>query len=139
MSAFDPAAAVTRLFELTNAHDVEGIVSCFASDYMSEQPLHPNRAFVGNEQVRRNWTQILGLVPDLRSRIVRLVSDGDIVWNEFEHSGTRPDGSPHLMRGVNIFGVKDGLIAWGRLYMAPVEDASGGNHEAIGRIAGANS
>lgn len=139
MSASDPVVVVTQLLEFTNAHDVEGIVSCFASDYRSEQPLHPNRAFVGNEQVRRNWTQILSLVPDLHSESIRLFSDGDVVWNEFEHSGTRPDGTPHLMRGVNIFGVEDGLIAWGRLYMAPVENESGGNKEAIGRIAGANS
>src|SRR5438270_12074841 len=109
-------AVVERLRDATNAHDVDAIVACFADDYRNETPLHPARGFVGNEQVRRNWTQILAAIPDLSTEILASATDGDTVWSEWEHRGTRPDGSPHLMRGVIVFGVRDGLIATARFF-----------------------
>ncbi len=118
----DPAAVVERLRDVTNAHDLDEIVSCFAADYRNETPLHPARGFTGNEQVRRNWTQILTAIPDVSTDIVASVADGDQVWSEWEHRGTRPDGSRHLMRGVIIFGVRSGLIATARFFLEPVEE-----------------
>ena len=60
----DPAAVVERLVAATNAHDLDTIVDCFADDYRNETPAHPERGFTGREQVRRNWTQILGAIPE---------------------------------------------------------------------------
>ena len=54
-----------RLCAATNAHDLDGIVGCFAEDYRNETPVHPARGFVGREQVRRNWQQIFAFVPDV--------------------------------------------------------------------------
>jgi len=96
--SWEPIAVVERLCAATNAHDLEGIVACFADDYRNQTPVHPARGFVGNDQVRRNWTQILAAIPDVSSEIVASVADGDTVWSEWEHRGTRADGSPHLMR-----------------------------------------
>ena len=45
----NPMAAIERLVQATNAHDLEGIVSCFADDYTLEVPFHPARSFRGNE------------------------------------------------------------------------------------------
>lgn len=59
--------------------------------------------------------------------------DGDVVWTEWEHRGTRRDGSPHLMRGVVIFGVVDGLAAWARFYLEPVQQAAGTVDDAVNR------
>ena len=56
---------IDRLIQATNEHDLEGIVGCFAADYRNETPAHPARGFVGRDQVRRNWTQILAAVPDI--------------------------------------------------------------------------
>jgi hypothetical protein len=39
--------------------------------------------------------------------------------------GTRPDGSSMTFVGVNIFGVADGRLAWGRIYTELVRDAGG--------------
>ena len=72
-------SAVERLVRATNAHDIEGIVACFADDYTLDAPLHPARSFRGREQVRRNWTQILGAVPDLAVRLLRVAADGAAV------------------------------------------------------------
>jgi ketosteroid isomerase-like protein len=129
----EPTAVLERLRDATNAHDLEGIVACFASDYRNETPLHPARGFVGRDQVRRNWTQILAAIPDVSTEIVASVADGAVVWSEWEHRGTRADGSRHLMRGVIVFGVGDGVIATARFFLEPVEDSNDGVDAAVQR------
>jgi ketosteroid isomerase-like protein len=129
-----PLATIDRLMAATNAHDLEGIVACFADDYALEAPLHPARAFQGNEQVRRNWTQILGTVKDIAVTVLRTACDGDTVWTEQEMVGTRPDGGEHLMRGVFIFGVSAGLIRWGRMFLEPVDTSGVDMSAALGQV-----
>ncbi len=114
-------ATIERLVRVMNAHDLDGIVACFADDYVLDAPTHPARSFSGNAQVRKNWTQILGGVPDIAARIVRSTVDGEAVWTEWEMGGTRRDGAAHLMRGVFIFDVAAGLIRRGRMYLEPVD------------------
>ena len=127
----DAMALVERLSHATNDHDLEALVACFATDYHNETPAHPERGFVGNEQVRKNWAQIFSAVPDLTAKVLRCTAEGDTVWTEWEHRGTRPDGSPHVMRGVVIFGITDGLAAWARFYLEPVQEGAGGVDEAV--------
>ena len=130
---YEMLTVVERLRDAANAHDLDAIVACFAADYCNETPAHPARGFVGREQVRRNWTQILAAVRDVSTEIVASVAAGDTVWTEWEHRGTRSDGSPHLMRGVIIFKVRDGLIATARFFLEPVEDAGIGVDSAVRR------
>lgn len=127
----EPSAVVHELRDATNAHDIERIVACFASDYRNETPAHPARSFVGNEQVRRNWTQILAAIPDISTEIVSSATSGDKVWSEWEHRGTRRDGTAHLMRGVIVFGITAGLISSARFFLEPVEDAGGDVDAAV--------
>ena len=109
------------------------IAACFAPAYRNETPVHPARSFVGNDQVRRNWTQILAAIPDLTARIVASAVSGSTVWSEWEQRGTRPDGSTHLMRGVIVFTVEDGLIAAARFFLEPVDDGIAGVDAAVRR------
>lgn len=118
----DPAAMVERLRQAVNDHDLAALVACFDASYRNETPVHPARGFSGRDQVRRNWEQIFASVPDVTAEVLRCTVDGDTAWTEWEHRGTRPDGSPHLMRGVVIFGVADGLATWARFYLEPVFD-----------------
>lgn len=118
----EPSAVVLRLQAATNAHDLDALVDCFTIDYVSEIPLHPSRSFRGGDQVRQNWAQILAAVPDLHSELVREAVEGGVVWAEWEWTGTRRDGAPHLMRGTTILGVEGRRIAWARFYMEPVVD-----------------
>jgi ketosteroid isomerase-like protein len=129
----EPIAVVERLRDATNAHDLEGIVACFADDYRNETPLHPARGFVGNEQVRRNWTQILAAIPDVSTEILASLADGDTVWSEWLHRGTRADGTRHLMRGVIVFRVRDAVIATARFFLEPVDDVGDGVDLAVRR------
>jgi ketosteroid isomerase-like protein len=116
-----PQAMVERLLRATNQHDLQAIVDCFSPTYRNETPVHPERGFEGQAQVRRNWEQILAAVPDITADLLTCCTDGDTVWTEWEHRGTRRDGSTHLMRGVVIFGVENQVAQWARFYLEPVQ------------------
>ena len=120
-----------RLLEATNRHDLDALVACFAPDFVNETPAHPARSFVGAEQVRRNWAQIFAGVPDLKAAILRDSVDGSRVWTEWEMTGTRADGSPHLMRGVGIFEADGGRFKSLRFYLEPVERGGAGIDQAV--------
>jgi hypothetical protein len=124
MTATDARSFLTTLQDATNAHDLDALVACFAPSYRNEAPAHPGRDFVSPEQVRANWQQIFRFVPDVRARVVRSAVDGSRAWSEWEMSGTRLDGTPHLMRGVIIFEVQDAVATSARFYLEPVDDTS---------------
>jgi ketosteroid isomerase-like protein len=126
-----PMTLVERLLRATNAHDVAAVVECFAEDYENETPAHPARGFRGREQVRRNWTQIFDFVPDLHARVLRCACDDETAWTEWEMTGTRRDGTAHLMRGVIVFGVGDGVAHWARFYLEPVIDDAATVDDAV--------
>jgi ketosteroid isomerase-like protein len=116
---------VARLHAAMNAHDVEAFVACFAEDYDSAQPAHPDRAFRGREQVRANWSAIFSSVPDFRAELVGVTAAGETVWSEWRWEGTQTGGERLDMAGVIVFGVRDEAIAWARLYIEPVEAGAG--------------
>jgi hypothetical protein len=109
-----------RLAAAMNAHDVDAFAACFASDYDSVQPAHPDRAFTGKEQVRKNWTEVFAGVPDFRAELAGASADGDTLWTEWRWTGTGLE-----MAGVIIFGIRGGLIASARLYVENVEHGEG--------------
>ena len=133
-----PGALVERLCRAVNDHDLEALSACFASDYRNETPVHPARGFEGRAQVRRNWEQIFAGVPDISAE-VRWIADRETAWSEWEMRGTRRDGSPHLMRGVVIFGVTESETTWARFYLEPVEEGGHGVDEAVRRAVAAAS
>jgi ketosteroid isomerase-like protein len=129
-----PAGVLDRLAAAMNAHDLEAFLDCFAEDYESEQPAHPARAFHGREQVRKNWSQMFAGVPDFHADVLRSAVDGDTVWTEWRWTGTRQEGSDLDNRGATIFGVREGRIVWGRLYLEQVEEAGAGIDETMSRL-----
>jgi ketosteroid isomerase-like protein len=131
------AAVLARLERATNAHDVDAVTACFAPDYRNDTPAHPERGFTGREQVRRNWEQIFAAVPDVTATVLRSAVNGDEAWSEWEHRGTRRDGSTHVMRGVVIFGVANGLMTWARFYLEPVQEGGGNVDATVRRQVGA--
>jgi ketosteroid isomerase-like protein len=128
---------VARLLDATNAHDVTSLTACFAADYVNDTPAHPFRSFTGRDQVRANWQQLFGSIPDLRASIIGMVvgsAAGDIVWTEWRMTGTRPDGSAHEMAGVILFTIRDAEITHGTFYLEPVERGSGTVDDNIRRV-----
>jgi SnoaL-like domain len=121
----------SRLRAATNAHDIDAFVACFDPEYDSAQPAHPDRAFRGADQVRENWSAIFEGVKDFRAELIRADAAGDVEWSEWRWQGTGLD-----MAGVIVAGVRDGRMAWARLYVEPVETAGAGIEAAVRRMTG---
>ena len=110
-----------HLMAAQNARDAEQMAALFAEEYVSQQPVHPSRAFGGRGQVFANWSSVFAGVPDFNAELLASSVDGETEWAEWDWRGHYTDGSPFAMRGVTILTVRDGLIAQARLYMEPVE------------------
>ncbi|HET7476918.1 MAG TPA: nuclear transport factor 2 family protein [Dermatophilaceae bacterium] len=128
------ADVMSQLLEAMNRHDASAVAAHFATDYRSEQPLHPGRGFGGSQQVRANWSSVFAGVPDFVAERIASATDGDTVWTEMRWHGTHLDGSPFLMGGVIVVGVRDGKIAWARLYMEPVEQEGSDIEAAVQQL-----
>jgi ketosteroid isomerase-like protein len=132
----DEGLVAGRLQAAMNARDIDAFVACFAEDYDSEQPAHPDRAFVGSDQVRENWSAIFGGVPDFSAELLSAASDGGTEWSEWRWRGTQADGTKLDMAGVVVAGVRDGLLQWARLYVEPVEQEGAGIEAAVRDMSG---
>ena len=129
-------ALADRLAQAMNAHDIDAFVALFAEDYDSRQPAHPDRAFRGRDQVRANWSEIFAAVPDFHADLVASAVDGDTAWSEWRWHGTHADGTRLDMAGVIVFGLRDGLLGWARLYVEHVEQAGAGIAAAVSEMSG---
>lgn len=118
--------AMERIQQATNHHDLDELAACFAPDYQSTFPVHPDRAFGGREQMRENWARIFHAVPDIHTELLRTATNGNTIWAEWEWTGTLASGGIFLNRGVTIHGIEDGMTAWVRLYMEPVREGEPG-------------
>jgi ketosteroid isomerase-like protein len=133
----DQTGAVSeRLLQAMNAHDLEAHVACFQEDYRSEQPVHPARTFTGREQVRENWSRLFDSIPDFRAELLRLAIVDDTEWGEWIWRGTKEDGTLLEERGVIILGIRNGRIAWGRLYLEETEREGADIAETVRHMAG---
>ena len=112
-----------RMIQAANRHDLDAMVACFAPDYRSEQPLHPERDFTGQAGVRNNWSFFFTTIPDIQVEILNEVAEGDTVWAELHYHGMQTDGKKLLVRGVILTGIRADQISWARLYIEPVQEA----------------
>lgn len=132
----DTKSVVERFVQAINQHDLEAIVSCFAPDYHDVEPVHPARQISGgNAEVRKRWATVLDGMPDFRTHVERVALEDDTAWIEHDWSGTRSDGTRLHLRGVNVFGIRDGQFASGHIYMETVEEGGIDIEERVRRMA----
>jgi ketosteroid isomerase-like protein len=131
-----PEAVVAHLVERTNAHDLDGLVACFANDYVLTNPVHPSRSFIGVAPVRSNWEQFFTAIPDLHLTVLRTATTSDEVWVEQSMTGTRRDGAAHDLRGIMVLTVREGLVRANSFYLEPVEHGGLSNDETTRMYAG---
>ena len=127
---------IEQMLAAMNRQDVEAAAALMHEDYRSEQPLHPDRAFVGRAQMRANWTAMFAGVPDFRAQVRNSAQSGRTVWTEWDWSGTRTDGGPFHLAGVTLFDIEDGQVVAGRLFMEEVDEDGGGIAEAVRTLSG---
>ena len=123
-----------RLRDAQNRHDLDAFLDCFDPAYRSEQPVHPDRAFTGREQVRRNWAAVFDGMPDFQAELLGSAQAGDARWAEWHWHGTRADGTRLEIRGVTILGIQHDRIVWGRLYLEDVDRSGGNIDQAVQRM-----
>jgi hypothetical protein len=117
-----PKLVFERMIQAANRHDLDTMVACFAPDFRSEQPFHPERNFTGQAGVRKNWSFFFSTMPDYRVEILSEAVEGDTVWAELHFHGTQVDGKKHVTQGVIIQGNQADQIAWARLYIETVQE-----------------
>ena len=110
-----------RMRAALDAHDLDAFLAFFRDDYVGERPRHPGSPVSSRADVRTNWTEIIRDVPDLQVDVPAAVADGNTIWSEWRAYGTARSGATLEVRGVIIFGIQDGQVAWSRMYMEPVE------------------
>ena len=112
---------VEQMRAALDAHDLDRFVGFFHDDYVGERPRHPGAPSSNRDEVRSNWSEVIRDVPDLRIEIPAAIQDGNTIWSEWRAYGTARSGAMLELRGVIIFGVRDGRVAWSRMYVEPVE------------------
>ncbi len=117
-----PKVVFERMIQAANRHDLEAMVACYAPDFRSEQPFHPERDFTGQAGVRKNWSFFFTTIPDIQIEILKEVEEGDTIWAELHYHGTQTDRKKFIVRGVTLTGIQADKIAWARLYIEPVEE-----------------
>jgi len=123
-----PKVVFERMIQAANRHDLEAMVACFAPNFRSEQPFHPERNFVGPAGVRKNWNFFFTTIPDIQIEILGEVEEEDTVWAELHYHGTQTDGKKHAIRGVTLMGIQADQLIWARLY---IETLSGDWQERL--------
>jgi ketosteroid isomerase-like protein len=119
------------------SHDAEAVVACFTEDCHFELPNHPARSFTGRGQARQNWGMIFESVPDLALEVRNTSYDDGRCWVEWEYTGTRLDGTPHLMRGVTIVDVDElGRLSSARFFVDYVDSAETSIGEHLASLQG---
>ena len=117
-----PQGVFERMIQAAYRHDLEALVSCFAPDFRSEQPFHPERDFTGQAGVRKNWSFFFTTIPDIQIEILNEVAEGDTVWAELHYHGTQTDGKKFMVRGVTLSRIQADQIIWARLYIEEVKE-----------------
>jgi ketosteroid isomerase-like protein len=118
MNSDEPEALklVMRVQQCWNTHDLDGLLSCFAADYESIHPCHPERNFKGQVAMRASWGAMFKYLPDFQAGLGRCAVMGSTAWTEWCWQGTHVNGGVYEAAGVMIFEVADGLIVRAQVY-----------------------
>jgi hypothetical protein len=130
----DTQSLVFKLKDALNAHDIASFSDCFHENYYSEQPAHPERTFHGREIAVNNWAANFRELPDFTADLLDYAFSENAFWAEWDWKGTRADHSRLHLRGITIFGVDEGRIRWGKLYVEPVEQNGKGIEATVKEV-----
>jgi ketosteroid isomerase-like protein len=100
-------AAVERFNRAFDAKDVDAIMAAMTPDCVFEDTTAPDgRRHVGAAQVRVAWETLFASSPDARFTVEDALHAGDRVVQRWHYAYT----GGHI-RGVDLFTVRDGLVA----------------------------
>jgi len=118
MTKSDEAAMdlLRRFGKAFNRADVDGILACVTDDFVWVQATGPDAPDGcirrGAEEVRQAIAERAEIVRDVRFSETEVHFTADRIIGTFRATGTNiADGSSYDVRGVDIYIVRDGLIA----------------------------
>ena len=107
------AAAVARFNEAFNAHDVDAVMAVMTEDCVFENTSPPDgERYEGADAVRAAWTDFFATARDACFEAEEQFVGGDravVCW--------RYDWDGGHVRGIDLFRVRDGLVAEKRAYV----------------------
>jgi ketosteroid isomerase-like protein len=104
---------VTEFNEALNAHDLEAMMSRLAPDCVFENtsPAPDGRRYVGQAAVRSFWEEFFGSGREKRIEIEEIFAAGGRCVMRWVYRWSRADGSQGHVRGVDLYTIRNGLIA----------------------------
>lgn len=107
-------AAVHRLSDVLNRHDVDAVMAAMTDDCAFENTFPPpdGARFVGQAAVRGFWEGMLRSSPDARFEAEELVALGDrcVVRWRYTYTDAASGAGGHI-RGIDLFRIRDGKVA----------------------------
>lgn len=108
-------ALLARFGKAFNGGDVEGILACVTPDFewrLSQGPDAPDGRIVrGKDEVRAALADRAAAVRRMRFSETEVTIAGDRILGRFRATGEWADGTPIDVRGVDVYDLRDGLIA----------------------------
>jgi ketosteroid isomerase-like protein len=93
-------------------HDAEAVMRCMTEDCVFENtfPAPDGERYVGAGEVRDFWSRFFASTPSGRFETEEVFAAGDRAAARWVFRWAGPDGPGHV-RGVDLFRVRDGLVA----------------------------
>jgi ketosteroid isomerase-like protein len=106
-------AAIDRFNDALNRHDVDAVMAAMTDDCVFENTWPPpnGERFEGQAAVRTFWENMLRSSPDAWFDAEEIVVAGDRCTVRWRYSYTGDDGQRQHLRGIDLFKVRDGLVA----------------------------
>jgi ketosteroid isomerase-like protein len=106
-----PEALIARHDAGWNDQDLDAIMATYTGDIVFQNHTAGEDAVVGSEAVRAHLARIFARWPDMRFSSRRLYMSPAFCTSEWTARATAPDGRVLEWDGVDVFPLRDGLIA----------------------------
>lgn len=106
-------AAVTRLNDALNRHDVDAVMAAMTDDCVFDNTYPPpdGQRYEGQDAVRAFWDDMLHSSPHAHFATEEIFASGDRCVVRWRYTYDGPDGAAHHIRGVDVLRVRDGKVA----------------------------
>lgn len=104
---------IERFNEALNRHDIDAVMALMTPDCLFENtfPAPDGERYHGQEDVRGFWRQLLAASPQARFTTEELFTAGDRAVARWRYAWVDAEGRAGHVRGVDLFRVRDGLVA----------------------------
>lgn len=106
-------AAVARLNDALNRHDVDAVMAAMSDDCVFENTYPPpdGERFEGQDFVCAFWENMLRSSPSAHFEAEEIFAAGDRCVVRWRYTYDGPDGQTEHIRGVDVLRVRDGKVA----------------------------